>query len=72
MRSVPITLCHPLSTRRSTLKVTVPLAALLLAAAIGYILGTESGRAQRDDLLVRLGLGRGDAADPGAGDDTMP
>jgi hypothetical protein len=54
------------------MKVTVPLAALLLAAAIGYILGTESGRAQRDDLLVRLGLGRGAAADPGAGDDTMP
>jgi hypothetical protein len=54
------------------MKVTVPLAALLLAAAIGYILGTESGRARRDDLLDRLGLGRGDAADPGAGDDTMP
>ncbi len=33
------------------MKVTVPFAALLLAVAFGYILGTESGRPKRDDLL---------------------
>ena len=38
------------------MKVKVPLLLLLLlAAAVGYLLGTESGRAQRDVLLVRLG-----------------
>ena len=38
------------------MKVTIPLALLLLlAAAIGYLLGTENGRAQRDLVLVKLG-----------------
>ncbi len=50
------------------MKVTVPFAALLLAVAFGYILGTESGRKKRDDLLVRLGRGTGGDAEPGADD----
>jgi ABC-type dipeptide/oligopeptide/nickel transport system permease subunit len=50
------------------MKVTVPFAALLLAVAIGYILGTESGRAKRDDLLVRLGRGTGGDAELGVDD----
>jgi len=38
------------------MKVKVPLLLLLLlAAAVGYLLGTESGRAKRDQLLVKLG-----------------
>lgn len=45
------------------MKVTVPIAALLLAAALGYILGSERGRAKRDDLLVRLGRGTGNSVD---------
>lgn len=45
------------------MKVSVPIAALLLVAAVGYIIGTENGRAQRDDLLVRLGRGTGADAD---------
>ena len=50
------------------MKVTVPVAALLLAVALGYILGTESGRAKRDDLVVRLGRGDGGGATPGVDD----
>jgi len=49
-------------------KVTVPFAALLLAVAFGYILGTESGRKKRDDLLVRLGRGTGADAELGVDD----
>jgi hypothetical protein len=52
------------------MKVTVPIAALLLAAAVGYILGTETGRARRDDLLVRLGRGTAAATDQ-ASDETI-
>ena len=50
------------------MKVTVPVAALVLAVALGYILGTESGRAKRDDLAVRLGRGNGGDGDPDAAD----
>ncbi len=50
------------------MKVTVPFAALLLAVALGYILGTERGRAKRDDLLVRLGRGTGGDAELGVAD----
>lgn len=49
------------------MKVKVPLLLLLvLAAAVGYTLGTESGRAQRDVILVKLGKGPKEEA---AGDD---
>lgn len=46
------------------MKVKVSLLLLLaMAAAFGYMLGTESGRAQRDVILVKLGKGpKGDAA----------
>jgi len=38
------------------MKVTVPLVlVLILAAAFGYLLGTESGRERRDVILVKLG-----------------
>ncbi len=43
------------------MKVKVPVILLILmAAAIGYLLGTESGRTRRDELLVRF---RGTADD---------
>jgi len=45
------------------MKVKIPLVLLLLiATALGYALGTENGRAQRDVILVKLG--RKDAIDP--------
>jgi len=45
------------------MKVKVPLAVLLmLALALGYVLGTENGRTQRDMILVKLG--RKDADEP--------
>lgn len=38
------------------MKVTIPLALLLLlAGAVGYLLGTEAGREQRDAILVKMG-----------------
>jgi hypothetical protein len=38
------------------MKVKLPLATLLLLAlVVGYVLGTENGRAQRDMILVKLG-----------------
>jgi len=38
------------------MKVKVPLGALLLLAIVlGYVLGTEKGRAQRDAILARMG-----------------
>ena len=46
------------------MKVKIPLVLLLLiGVAIGYLLGTESGREQRDIILVKMGRG------PEAGDD---
>ena len=48
------------------MKVKVPLLILLLmAAAVGYMYGTEGGRAQRDIILVKLGRGK----DPSSADD---
>ncbi len=42
------------------MKVKIPLAfLLLLAGALGYLFGTESGRARRDVILVKLGRGEG-------------
>ncbi len=38
------------------MKVKIPLALLLLfAGALGYLLGTENGRAKRDVIMVKLG-----------------
>jgi hypothetical protein len=38
------------------MKVKIPLVLLLLiAGAVGYLLGTDAGRAQRDVILVKLG-----------------
>ncbi len=37
------------------MKVKVPIALLLLALGVGFLLGTKSGRAKRDELLVKLG-----------------
>jgi hypothetical protein len=46
------------------MKVKIPLALMLLIATVlGYALGTENGRAQRDAVLVKLG--RKDAIDSG-------
>jgi hypothetical protein len=48
------------------MKVKIPLLlVVLIAAAAGYMLGTESGREQRDMLLEKMGRGGGggDVAD---------
>ncbi len=38
------------------MKIKIPLGLLLLlAGALGYLLGTENGRAQRDVIMVKLG-----------------
>ena len=37
------------------MKIKVPLLLVVVALVVGYLLGTESGRAQRDALLVKLG-----------------
>ena len=38
------------------MKVKIPLAlVLLLAISLGYLLGTEAGRAQRNMILVKVG-----------------
>lgn len=53
------------------MKVKVPLGLLLLlAAAIGYMYGTEDGRKRRDVILVKVGRKEEEAlsadAEPGA------
>lgn len=46
------------------MKVKVPLALLvLLAAALGYMLGTEGGRKQRDVILVKVGRKEAESAE---------
>ncbi len=43
------------------MKIKLPLGLLLLmAGALGYLLGTENGRAQRDVILVKLGRKQAD------------
>lgn len=43
------------------MKVTIPLAlVLILAATTGYLVGTESGRQRRELILVKLGRARGE------------
>ncbi len=53
------------------MKVTIPLGLVVLAVLIGYLLGTEAGRARRDVVLVKLGRRDADmgAADDGSGTD---
>lgn len=36
---------------------------VLIALAVGYLLGTEHGRSQKEIILVKLGRGGSDAAD---------
>ncbi len=43
------------------MKSTGVLLFLVLGVALGYLLGTESGRQQKEVLLVKLGRGPGDA-----------
>ena len=44
------------------MKVKIPLVLLLaIVSALGYALGTENGRAQRDAMLIKMG--RKDAMD---------
>jgi hypothetical protein len=47
------------------MKVKLPLAlVVVLAIALGYLMGTESGRRRRDVILVKVGRDREDASDP--------
>lgn len=49
------------------MKVKIPLGLLVvLAAALGYLLGTESGRQQRDVILVKVGRKEAEPADADA------
>jgi hypothetical protein len=41
----------------SGMKMTAVLLVLAIGAAVGYLLGTESGRQQKETLLVKLGRG---------------
>lgn len=46
------------------MKVKIPLGLLVvLAAALGYMLGTEGGRKQRDVILVKVGRKEADPVD---------
>lgn len=47
------------------MKVKVPLMiVIVLAATVGYLLGTEAGRQRKELVLVRLGRSGGQDADP--------
>lgn len=48
------------------MKVTIPIGLLFIVAALAYLLGTESGREQRDVVLVKLGRKEPDAGGGGA------
>ena len=50
------------------MKLKVLLIMLLLAAAVGYLLGTEQGRSQREVVLVKLGRRQPETDDPSADD----
>ena len=53
------------------MKVKFPLGVLLLLAiTLGYVLGTENGRAQRDVILVKLGRKEADAPEAVADDES--
>jgi hypothetical protein len=52
----------------TVMKVKIPLVVVLaLAAAVGYLLGTEAGQVQRDRLLERLGRKEAEAEEAVAG-----
>jgi len=53
------------------MKVTIPVGVLVLVAILAYLLGTESGRAQRDVVMVKLGRGDSDAGTESAVDDIL-
>ena len=40
-----------------TMKTTAALSVLLIGLALGYLLGTDSGREKRELILVKLGRG---------------
>jgi len=46
-----------------TMKTTAAVTVLLIGLAVGYLLGTESGREKRELILVKLGRGSDDVAD---------
>lgn len=48
------------------MKVTIPIGLLLIIAVMAYLLGTESGRSQRDVVLVKLGRKDAESGDGGA------
>ena len=53
------------------MKVKVPLLGLLLLAAmVGYLMGTAKGRAQRDQIIVKVRERRGSDAGEASADDT--
>ncbi|HUW03237.1 MAG TPA: hypothetical protein VMW08_12855 [Acidimicrobiales bacterium] len=39
------------------MKLKIPLSVLLLALIVAYLLGTDSGRGQRDMILAKIGRG---------------
>ncbi len=54
------------------MKVKVPLILLLLlAAAVGYLLATEKGRGQRDQIIVKVRERRGGEAPSESTDETI-
>ena len=58
--------------RRTEMKVKVPLILLLLlAAAVGYLLATEKGRGQRDQIIVKVRERRGGEAPSESADETI-
>jgi hypothetical protein len=48
------------------MKLTAVLLVLAIGAALGYLLGTESGREQKEVILVKLGRSGGDGDGGGA------
>jgi len=47
--------CH--DDEGDTMKTTAALSVLLIGLALGYLLGTDSGREKRELILVKLGRG---------------
>jgi hypothetical protein len=49
-----------------SMRVKIPVAVLLLALLVAYVLGTESGRAQRNAIMAKLGRAPEQGATSGA------